>query len=112
MKVSMGCILFALLGSFSCAHAQHATSKMAVSASAMERAKMQQELQRYSGAGNPQPRDSEGCGAHACLCEGAKQCLQLIDSGKCKPESFKCVGPPPLCICEKGLKKALPLKSR
>lgn len=44
--------------------------------------------------------DANGCGVAACKCEGAKSCLDLIDSGKCK-SNFHCVGPPPLCICER-----------
>ena len=45
--------------------------------------------------------DTNGCGANACKCEGVKPCMDLIDSGKCKGDSFHCVGPPPVCICEK-----------
>ncbi len=114
MKTWMNPLLFTLsvMLAGAPALARQPMQKMTLAAPMAERAAMKQELQRYSGRGNPQARDSVGCGEHACLCEGGKQCLKLIDSGRCKPESFKCVGPPPICICEQGRKSVLPLKSR
>ncbi|KAM3109138.1 hypothetical protein [Phormidesmis sp. 146-33] len=52
--------------------------------------------------GREKRRDSDGCGKHACLCEGGKQCLSLVDSGKCNSGTFHCAGPPPTCVCEKN----------
>ena len=114
MKTWMKSLLFTLSAMLAGAPAlaQQSAQRMTVAAPAAERTAMKQELQRYSGRGNPQARDSVGCGKHACLCEGAEQCLKLIDSGRCKSGSFKCVGPPPICICEQEQKSALPLKSR
>ena len=53
-------------------------------------------------AGREKRRDSNGCGKHACLCEGGKQCLSLVNSGKCNSDTFHCAGPPPTCVCEKN----------
>jgi hypothetical protein len=54
-----------------------------------------------TSGGQEKGRDSDGCGKHACLCEGGKQCLSLVSSMKCNPPSFHCAGPPPTCVCEK-----------